>query len=319
MDINESPFERFENYNGNKCWQGHLRDLNYQSDLIETGFTEEIVNTIKAKDIEFSHISKEDKETCQEIKDFIVKHEWLGKMPNRPTHRFIAKYNNILMGVLVMATPNAFSNLMGRENRDLEKLISRGASMSLAPKNMGSRLIMYSINWMVKNTSFRFFTCYSDPQAKELGTIYQACNFIYLGQEYGARDMFYDPERPNKPLFTDREFRKVSYFKVYAQDLGIQWQSNWAINGKMQWQNMSTEIQERLRQASRDRKHQCESISLPPKHKYVYIKGVDKRQTKLLKNIFKAHNPTLTHKLNGIEKLGLEYPSPHQRGLVINS
>lgn len=39
---------------------------------------------------------------------------------------------------------------------------------------------------MVKNTQYRLFTAYSDTEAKELGTIYQACNFYYLGKKSGA-------------------------------------------------------------------------------------------------------------------------------------
>ena len=46
---------------------------------------------------------------------------------------------------------------------------------------------MFSIKWMAKNTPFRAFTAYSDPEAKELGTIYQACNFYYIGQSSGSQ------------------------------------------------------------------------------------------------------------------------------------
>ena len=42
----------------------------------------------------------------KEIKQFIERHEWLGKIPNRPTQRFTArlKKNNVLAGVVIMAT-----------------------------------------------------------------------------------------------------------------------------------------------------------------------------------------------------------------------
>ncbi len=281
--------------------------------------SEQVVNQLSVNDIDFRYVPKEDKIQCRIIKDFITKHEWLGKMPNRPTHRFTASYGNEIMGVIVMATPNAFSNLMGRDRRDQEKLISRGASMSLAPKNMGSSLIMYAINWMVQNTNYRFFTCYSDPTARELGTIYQACNFIYLGQNFGAREMFHDPTLPTKPLFSDREFRKVSYYKIYAREIGLTWQLDWSNNGKMLWENIGPSNELLLRDKSRQRKHQCESINLPPKHKYVYIKGRNKRETKNLYRVFKENNPQLIYSIGNKEKLGLPYPSPDQRGLVIKN
>ena len=103
-------------------------------------------------------------------------------MPLRPTHRFTATFKGQLAGVVVMATPNSFSNLLGPDSRHQEKLISRGACISWSPKNLGSALVIFSVRCMAKHTAFRIFTAYSDTEARELGTIYQACNFIYLGQ-----------------------------------------------------------------------------------------------------------------------------------------
>jgi hypothetical protein len=62
---------------------------------------------------------KEDKQLCKEVKEFIMRHEWLAKLPNRPTHRFTArlKKNGILAGTIIMATPNAFSNLLGKKTK----------------------------------------------------------------------------------------------------------------------------------------------------------------------------------------------------------
>jgi hypothetical protein len=85
-----------------------------------------------------------------------------------------------------MATPNTFSFALGKENRDIIKLVSRGASISWAPKNLGSWIVSRACKWMVQNTDFRMFEAYSDPLAKELGTIYQALNWTYLGQTSGG-------------------------------------------------------------------------------------------------------------------------------------
>ena len=49
-------------------------------------------------------------------------------------------------------------------------------------------------NWMVKNTEFRLFEAYADPEAKELGTIYQACNFYYVGDNFGSDKLYFDIE-----------------------------------------------------------------------------------------------------------------------------
>ena len=126
------------------------------------------------------------------------------KPTDSPLYSETKKQNSALAGVVIMATPNAFSHLLGKENRDLEKLVARGASIGWAPKNLGSWIVSKSVKWMVRNTDFRIFTAYSDPEAKELGTIYQAMNWIYLGQTSGTAKQYLDPAKPNKGWFSDR-------------------------------------------------------------------------------------------------------------------
>ena len=103
-----------------------------EADLIAANLTKHGVAQLRTGDFEFAYVDKQDKVLCTEIKDFIERHEWLGKLPNRPTHRFTARLrgSGILAGTIIMATPNAFSNLLGKTNRDKEKLISRAAGLT---------------------------------------------------------------------------------------------------------------------------------------------------------------------------------------------
>lgn len=220
-------------------------------------------------------------------------------MPRRPTHRFIATYQGHLAGVVVMATPNSFSNLLGVENRHLEKLISRGACISWSPKNLGSALVMFAIRWMVRNTEFRFFTAYSDTEARELGTIYQACNFIYLGQSSGAREEYFDPEDPSKDWFSDRQFRKTSQIRRYARELRIGWRPEWSSPDKVQWEKMPKEVAALIKEQARRYRRRCERRSLHAKHKYVQILGRNRRETENLRALFQEKNPDL---------FGIPYP-----------
>ena len=284
-----------ENYNKNHCYQYDIRINNFEQDLKEAGLTQSAVDTLKVSDFEFKYLDKSDVNTCSIIKAFIIRHEWLGKMPHRPTHRFIATYQGIIAGVIIMATPNAFSNLLGKENRDKEKLISRGACISWSPKNLGSALVMFSIRWMVKNTPYRFFTAYSDTKARELGTIYQACNFTYLGQSSGARFEYFDPRNPDKGWFCDRLFRKTTSYKLYAQELGIDWDKTWSYRDKILWTKIPAEIKAALIQASKAHQARCHRRGLAPKHKYLYVLGASKRETKELKHKFNGLNPNLVN------------------------
>lgn len=211
----------------------------------------------------------------------------------RPTHRFVATYRGHLAGVIIMATPNTFSNLLGKEYRDLEKLISRGACISWSPKNLASALIMFSIRWMVKNTGFRFFTAYSDTEARELGTIYQACNFIYLGQNSGGRFEYFDPENPKRGWFSDRQFRKLSHIKRYVKVAGITWSRDWANGNKIIWETIPPEVASAVKIQARIHQSHCHKRALPPKHKYVYILAANNRETKGLRNLFESLNPKL--------------------------
>lgn len=214
-------------------------------------------------------------------------------MPTRPTHRFIATYKGKLAGVVVMATPNAFSDLLGKEKKHLEKLISRGACISWSPKNLASALIMYSIRYMVKNTEFRFFTAYSDTEARELGTIYQACNFTYLGQSSGAKYSYIDPNVQSKDSFSDRLFRKSSFIRRKSIEAGIQWNPEWHYGDKIIWQNIPIDIANQIKGAVKNYQATCERRSIPLKHKYVYILGKTKSETNRYKEVFKRLNPSL--------------------------
>jgi len=198
-----------------------------------------------------------------------------------------------------MATPNCFSNLLGRERRHLEKLISRGACISWSPKNLGSALVMFAVKWMVRNTEFRYFTAYGDTEAGELGTIYQACNFTYLGQTSGARFEYSDPNTPEGSPFSDRLFRKTSFIKRKAIEAGIIWQPGWHQGDKIIWDGIPETSAAEIKGAVLAYVESCQRRPIPPKHKYVYILGRSNLETKRLKATFQQMNPS---------KVRLPYP-----------
>jgi len=289
--------DRFKDFGKQHCWQYEVRLQNLAVDLEEASLTEEAAGQLRTSDFDFAYVDKTDKDQCTEIRRFIERHEWLGKLPNRPTERFTARLrgSQTLAGVVVMATPNAFSHMLGKENKNLEKLISRGASISWAPKNMGSWLIMNSIKWMVRNTVYRSFTAYSDPEAKELGTIYQACNFIYLGQTSGTTKQYFDKNNKKAGWFSDRDFRKKSKYKKYAENIGIdkvQWKQ-WMKKYSPNWDIIPAEIRIEIKKEEKKYREGCDSRLVPSKHKYCYILGRTKSETKQLHNLFKELNPKL--------------------------
>ena len=269
------------------CYQYQRRLDTLEEDKEILGWTDEDIKNINLDEFEFSFITT--KEEKKEATEFIKRYEWLGTVGSYPTHWFAARYKGILGGVIIMGMPNSFSKLLGEKTKDIERLIARGASASWTPMNLGSKFLMWCIKWMIKNTQYRLFTCYSDLQAKENGSIYQALNFYFLGAGSGTNVRCVNPYNPNK-IMTDRAFRSKSFYKRYAKDIGIEWQNNWSNKQRMLWENIPNDIEKELRDYSKKMFAESEKIYFPSKYKYAFILGKDKRETKQLRNEFLNKN-----------------------------
>ena len=289
--------EKIKNYNKKWCYQYQKRLDTLKEDMDKYGWSQDDLNNILLDDFVFSNITT--KEEKQEAAKFIERYEWLGTIGSYPTHWFTARYKGILGGVIIMGMPNAFSKLLGEDTKEIERLIARGASASWCPFNLGSKFLMWVIKWMVDKTQYRLFTCYSDPQAKEIGSIYQSLNFFYLGQGSGTTVRCVNPYNPNV-IITDRAFRARSMYKRYAKDLNIEWQKNWNNDQKILWENIPNDIEKQLRDYSKEMFKKAEKISFPSKHKYAFVLGRDKKETKALRRKFLELNKV--------------YPYPKERG-----
>ena len=279
--------KKIEEYKKDHCYQYQKRLDTLEEDKINLGWSDEDISKIKVEDFEYKFIDS--KEGKQEATEFIKRYEWLGTIGSFPTHWFEARYKGILGGVIIMGMPNAFSKLMGEDTKLIERLIARGASASWTPKNLGSNFLMWCIKWMVNNTQYRLFTCYSDPTAREKGKIYQALNFFYLGQKSGTNVRCINPYNPDK-IITDRAFRARSFYRRYMKDLGIEEQEGWIDDQIIHWENIPDDIEKKLRDYSKEMYKKSTKISFPNKRKYAFVLGRDKRETKQLRKIFLENN-----------------------------
>lgn len=82
--------------------------------------------------------------------------------------------------------------------------------------------------------------------------------------------------------------------------MGIRWEKEWNHNTGMNWFNVPDDIEQTLRDYSKYKQGISEKISMPPKHKYAYVLGVDKKETKQLRKIYLERNKN--------------YPYPKERG-----
>lgn len=294
-DIN--ILQRIDEYDEQYCWQYDIRLKNLENDIIASGLSLKEINNIVVADFEFKAI--EDKKEKEKAIEFIKRHEWLGTITQYTTHWFGAYYKNNLAGVITMGVPNAFSKMLGNKTKDIERLISRGACISWSPIGLASRFLMWCIRYMVKHTRFRLFTAYSDPTAREVGTIYQACNFYYLGQASGTVSRYINPYTGK--IVSDRFFRQKSAYKKYAAELGIEWSNSWVKKTGMNWVNVPDDIEKRLRSYSKAKQSQSTRIGFLPKHKYAYVLGSTKKETKHLRHQFLENNKTYSYPKRVIE------------------
>jgi len=122
----------------------------------------------------------------------ILKYEWLGVMPAVTWHCFGIFFDDLLAGAVVYGPE--YSENLGRVSRerglpaaDWSKfgyegkmiLLSRGACVHWAHPHSASKLIRRSMDLLPAR--FEVVTATVDEAAGEIGTIYQACGFDYVG------------------------------------------------------------------------------------------------------------------------------------------
>ena len=130
-----------------------------------------------------------------EAKRIIMKYEWLQSMPHRFGYRVSHGifFDKILGGSLVYAQPQVRSmNLFGQDYGTKSIIqLSRGACAFWTPIGTATKLISKSLK-ILKREGIKAVIAYCTPEAGEIGTIYQASNFIYYGQTQGSWEYYID-------------------------------------------------------------------------------------------------------------------------------
>ena len=142
---------------------------------------------------------------------FIRTYEWLGTSGFGSKTVFAARCWGHLGGVVIITEPYQYARLSSALPKKADCLIARGACAGWTPKNLGSRLVMFACRWMVANTSKRAFVAYADPDAGEVGTIYQACNFDFLGRTDATK----------RYVLIDGSVKTAQYFRSTASILQV--------------------------------------------------------------------------------------------------
>ena len=131
-------------------------------------------------DIKKATIKPVNYKTAQKI---ILEYEWLGTM-GQCMYAYGIYFDNICGGVVCFGLPSSpiAGNLCGDKYQANAICLERGACVYWAHPHSASKLISYACKDISKRTKYRIFYAYSDESAGEIGTIYQACNWYYLGK-----------------------------------------------------------------------------------------------------------------------------------------
>ena len=111
----------------------------------------------------------------------IEKYEWLGTLPVN-YKKFAGLYFNTALAGVVCFVDVKFGGKFTLFNYPAICL-GRGACVHWCPSFGASFLIQKSIKLLFGNSEPKYVVAFTDSKAREIGTIYQACGWIYLGSK----------------------------------------------------------------------------------------------------------------------------------------
>ena len=160
----------------------------------------------------------------------ILQFEWLKSMPTAGLAFYgLWDADDDLIGAVCFGRGSGSNaaNLCGEQYRASAICLERGACAYWAHPHAASFLISRACKQAHKDHGWKIFYGYSDHEAGEIGTIYQACNWYYLGVGAG---------RPAKSyrfvyITPDGAEHSSRWWRGYAKREGIEWsdaeQSGW--------------------------------------------------------------------------------------------
>ena len=116
-------------------------------------------------------------------KKVLVEHHYLRSIPGGTQLSLGAFIEGRLLGVLTFGVgpTNAHRLVEGAARTDCVTLTRLWLSDEL-PKNSASRVLGIALRSLANATTIKFVLTYADPNAEHMGTIYQASNWVYIGE-----------------------------------------------------------------------------------------------------------------------------------------
>jgi hypothetical protein len=205
-----------------KAWQRKIREKHAAADpfLSEKQHLASSLSSATVREIEY-----------KTAKNLIEQYEWLGNM-GTTDFSFGLYFGEHLAGVVCFGrtagTKTAVS-VCGPEYAHMVKTLCRGACVHWAHPHSASFLISRACRLMA-DKGFYIFVAYSDAEAGEVGTVYQASNWLHCEPTQQGSSMFVWPgkkgtgfkdgrlrdERLISAATRDRVYRGIAPYRIKA-------------------------------------------------------------------------------------------------------
>jgi hypothetical protein len=197
--------------------KAHQRLIREQKALDDLNAIEQPIWHNINRDISNAVVKPVDMQTATKM---VEEYEWLGTMSPFSLFLFGIFYDGVCAGVTVFRK-DYIENLGHWDKYNYTGrmlLLSRGVCVHWAHPHSGSKLIMESIKMLPPE--YDVITCTTDQAAGEIGTIYQACNFDYVGSMRESNDNI--KTRKPKDRFGVKIDGKIYGARAMRQKLGSQ-------------------------------------------------------------------------------------------------
>jgi hypothetical protein len=156
---------------GDVAWQRQLRDR----------YADEPAPPVAHLDIGRALVRPVSRRTAEQV---ILKYEWLGTMATTSLH-FGLFFGSFCAGVTCVGTSTTggflASRSFGVQPHELLTL-ARGACVHWAPPGSNSKLIAWTARLLARDRTAKLMIAYADTDAGEIGTVYQAAGWVYIGR-----------------------------------------------------------------------------------------------------------------------------------------
>ncbi|GAG54985.1 unnamed protein product, partial [marine sediment metagenome] len=221
----------------------------------------------------------------EEAEKIILNYEWLGNMGNTRHYYgiFFKQGRKILLaGVTCFGVPGAtmgYIHYVGKRYAKRGIQLSRGACVPWAHRHTASKLISQSLK-QIQQRDYKYVVAFSDPEAGEIGTVYQATNWHYTGRSMPSTSL-YIKDRNEKILDTRDVYR---YFRPRGIDMDVILNSdNMEDYLDMDQKNSRVGVN-KLQEVIAQRGNLILKTGVP-KHRYIFLLGSKKDKKHMMKTL----------------------------------